>query len=251
MPTVIPPVGTQIRGSRVLVTGGHRGFGRALVYELLSRGAAEVFATSRMPFESDDRRIVPIVMDVADDDSVRRAALIATDISILVNNAGVALNTPVLTASISDMRSELETNLFGIVRLARAFAPVLAASPPSSLLNVLSVMSWLSTGRGYEISKSAAWSATNALRLALHDQGITVTALHVSYMDTGMTARLDVPKSDPRIIAGYACDGIERGDSEVLADEHTQQVKQLLSGEIADLYPNISLPRFDISKETA
>jgi NAD(P)-dependent dehydrogenase (short-subunit alcohol dehydrogenase family) len=190
-------------------------------------------------------------MDVTDDDSVQRAASIADDISILVNNAGVALNTPVLIASFSDMRSELETNLFGVIRVARAFAPILAASPPSSLLNVLSVMSWLSTGRGYEISKSAAWSATNALRIALHDQGLAVTALHASYMDTDMTARLDVPKSDPRIIARQACDAIERGYSEVLADDHTRLVKDLLSGEIADLYPQLDRPDVDTSKENA
>jgi NAD(P)-dependent dehydrogenase (short-subunit alcohol dehydrogenase family) len=251
MTTVIPPRGTQIRGSRALVTGGHRGFGRELVNELLSRGADKVIATSRRPFETDDSRIVPIVMDVTDDDSVQRAASIANDISILVNNAGVALNTPVLTASFSDMWSELETNLFGVIRVARAFAPILAASPPSSLLNVLSVMSWLSTGRGYEISKSAAWSATNALRIALHDEDVTVTALHVSYMDTDMTARLDVPKSDPRIIARQACDAIEGGYSEVLADDHTRLVKDLLSGEIAEMYPHIERPRIDTSKESA
>ena len=251
MTTAIPTPGTQIRGSRALVTGGRRGFGRELVYELLSRGADKVFATSRSPFDPDDPRIVPIVMDVTEDESVQRAASIADDISILVNNAGVALNTPVLTASLSDMHSELETNLFGVIRVARFFAPILAASPPSSLLNVLSVMSWLSTGRGYEISKSAAWSATNALRIALQDKDIAVTALHVSYMDTDMTARLDVPKSDPRTIARLACDAIEHGDSEVLADDHTRLVKDRLSGDITDLYPHFERPHVDTSKKNA
>jgi NAD(P)-dependent dehydrogenase (short-subunit alcohol dehydrogenase family) len=116
---------------------------------------------------------------------------------------------------------------------------------------VLSVMSWLSMGRGYEISKSAAWSATNALRIALQDEEVTVTALHVSYMDTDMTARLDVPKSDPRIIARQACDAIENGYLEVLADDHTRLVKDLLSGEIAGLYPHLERPRIDTSKDTA
>lgn len=246
MTSAIPSRGTQIEGSRALVTGGHRGFGRELVREMLSRGADKVFATSRRMFEADDPRIVPVILDVTDDDSVRRAALIASDVSILINNAGVALNTPVLTASFSDMRSELETNLFGVIRVARAFAPILAARPTSSLLNVLSVMSWVSTGRGYEISKSAAWSATNTLRIALQDRGIAVISLHVSYMDTEMTARLDVPKSDPWVIARQACDAIENGCSEVLADDHTRLVKDLLSGDIAKMYPHI-----DTAKETA
>src|SRR6516165_1931820 len=185
--------GTSIDGAVALVTGGNRGFGRALVDELLERGAAKVYATSRSAQpQRDDDRIVPLILDVTDDTSVAAAAQTATDVSILVNNAGINLRTPVLEAPLSDIRDELETNLFGILRVARAFAPVLAGQPRSSMVNVLSGLSWVSFGRGYEISKSAGWSATDALRLALRDQGTVVTALHVGYMDTDMTAKLDV-----------------------------------------------------------
>src|SRR5205807_4462455 len=96
------------------------------------------------------------------------------------------------------IRAELETNLFGTIRVAREFAPVLARHPSSAMVNVLSVLSWLSFGSGYEISKAAAWSATNSLRVRLREQGTIVTALHVSYMDTDMTASITAPKADPR-----------------------------------------------------
>ena len=139
MPSTDLPSGTPIDGAVALVTGGHRGFGRALVDELLERGAARVYATSRSAQPQRDRRIVPLILDVADDASVAAAAQAAPDVSILVDNAGISLATPVLGAPLSDIRHELETNLFGIIRVARAFAPALAEHPPSSMVNVLSV----------------------------------------------------------------------------------------------------------------
>jgi NAD(P)-dependent dehydrogenase (short-subunit alcohol dehydrogenase family) len=237
-----PSTGTPIEGAVVLVTGGNRGFGRALVDELLERGAAKVYATSRsaQPGPQRDNRIVPLMLDVAGDSSVAAVAQAAPDVSIVVNNAGVSLATPVLDAPLFAIRDELETNLFGIIRVARAFAPVLAEQPRSSMVNVLSALSWLSFGRGYEISKAAAWSATNALRLALRDQGTIVTALHVGYMDTDMTARVDAPKADPRDIARQTADAIIAGDYEILADDTTRAIKSQLSEDVTALYAQLA-----------
>jgi NAD(P)-dependent dehydrogenase (short-subunit alcohol dehydrogenase family) len=224
--------GTPIEGGAALVSGGHRGFGRAIVDELLERGAAKVYATSRFEQRSRDDRVVPLVLDVVDDDSVAAAAQAAPDVSILVNNAAVSLETPVLTAPLGDLRAEMEINVFGTVRMARAFAPILGRHQASAMLNVLSVLSWLAVGRGYEMSKAAAWSATNSLREALREQGTVVTALHVAYMDTDMVAHLDVAKADPRAIARQAVDAIASGALEVLADDTTRWVKSQLSVDI-------------------
>ena len=232
--------GTPIEEAAALVTGGNRGFGRAMVEELLDRGAAKVYATARSPHTPPDRRIVPLALDVTNDNSVAEAAEAATGVSIVVNNAGIALNTPVLDAPLADIRAELETNLFGIIRVTRAFAPILARHPSSSLVNVLSVLSWLAFGKGYEISKAAAWSATNSMRVRLRDQGTVVTALHVAYMDTDMTARLDVPKADPRDIARQTADAIATGQFEVLADQATRTVKSRLSDELTSLYQQLA-----------
>jgi NAD(P)-dependent dehydrogenase (short-subunit alcohol dehydrogenase family) len=232
--------GTPIQGATALVTGGNRGFGRAIVDELLDRGAAKVYATSRSPQPSRDERIVPLLVEVSDDDSVAAAAHDAPDVSIVVNNAGITLSTPVLSAPLDDIQSELETNLFGLIRVARAFAPILARHPSSSLVNVLSVLSWLAFGTGYEISKAAAWSATNSMRLQLHEQGTTVTALHVGYMDTDMTAHIHAPKADPRDIARQTADAILTGQYEILADETTRTVKSHLSNDLTDLYAQLA-----------
>ena len=211
-----------------------------MVEELLDRGAAKVYATARSPHTPPDRRIVPLALDVTNDHSVAEAAQAATGVSIVVNNAGIALNTPVLDAPLADIRAELETNLFGIIRVSRAFAPILARHPSSSLVNVLSVLSWLAFGKGYEISKAAAWSATNSMRVRLRDQGTVVTALHVAYMDTDMTARLDVRKADPRDVARQTADAIATGQFEVLADQTTRTVKSRLSDELTSLYQQLA-----------
>ena len=232
--------GTQIEGAAALVTGGNRGFGRALVNELLARGAAKVYATSRLPDPTRDERIVPLVLDVTDDESVAAAANDAPDVSIVVNNAGLSLRTSVLDSPSEDVRSELETNLFGTIRVARAFAPVLARHDSSALINVLSVLSWYATGSGYEVSKAAAWSATNSMRTRLLEQGTTVTAVHVGYMDTDMVADLDVPKTDPRAVAVQVADAILAGDFEVLADDLTRSVKSRLAEDIASMYPGLA-----------
>ena len=232
--------GTPIKGAAALVTGGNRGFGRAMVEELLDRGAAKVYAAARSPHTQPDERIVPLVLDVTDDDSVAAAALAAPDVSIVVNNAGISLNTPVLDAPLSDIRAELETNLFGTIRVTRAFSPILAGHPSSSLVNVVSVLAWLAFGKGYSISKAAEWSATNSMRVQLRDQGTVVTALYVAYMDTDMIANLDVPKADPRDIARQTVDAITAGQFEVLADETTRTVKSQLSHDVPDLYAQLA-----------
>ncbi len=235
-----PVRGTPIRGATALVTGGNRGFGRALVEELLDRGAEKIYATSRAAQPQWHERVVPLALDVGDDSSVETAARAAQDVSIVVNNAGASYRSPVLTAPLSDMQAELDTNLFGIIRVARAFAPILANRAPASMVNVLSVLSWVSYGHGYDVSKAAAWSATNALRIGLHDQGVTVTALHVAYMDTDMVADRDVPKADPREVARLTADAIVAGDYEILADEPTRAVKaQLCNTDITALYSQL------------
>jgi NAD(P)-dependent dehydrogenase (short-subunit alcohol dehydrogenase family) len=150
------------------------------------------------------------------------------------------LATPVLAAPLDEIRDELETNLFGIIRVARAFAPVLAERPASSMVNVLSVLSWLALRGGYEIPKSAAWSATNSLRLALREQGTIVTALHVAYMDTEMAAGFDAPKADPREVARQTADAIITGDFEILADDTTRAVKSQLSENLTALYSQLA-----------
>ncbi|MBX3604640.1 MAG: SDR family oxidoreductase [Piscinibacter sp.] len=222
----------KIQDSVALVTGANRGLGLAFARALLERGARKVYATSRDPASVTLPGVVPLALDVTRPEQVAAAAREAGDVTLLVNNAGVARPGGFLVEDSEDtLRWHLETNLIGMLRMSRAFAPVLAAHGGGALLNVLSIVSWMNSGQlaAYAASKSAAWSLTNALRHELAAQKTQVTALHMAFVDTDLTRGFDVPKSTPEQIVARALDGLEAGLTEVLADETTRQVKQGLA----------------------
>ncbi|RDI42894.1 SDR family oxidoreductase [Nocardia mexicana] len=225
----------RIEGTVALVTGGRRGLGRAFVDELLRRGATKVYATARRPEPGADPRVEPLTLDVTDPDSVAAAAVRAHDVDIVVNNAGVLLPAPLLKAEMDDVVATFDTNVFGPLRVAQAFAPVLAANGGGALVDIHSVLSWGAGAAAYGASKAAFWSLTNSLRLELAAQRTQVVGVHLGFADTDMVERLTVDKIDPKQVAAAVFDGVERGDHEVLVDDVTRQVKAALSGPVEGL----------------
>ncbi|ROO85975.1 short-subunit dehydrogenase [Actinocorallia herbida] len=230
---------TAIKDSVVLVTGGNRGIGRALVAELYTRGAAKVYATARDPRTVTHPDAVPLALEITDPAAVEAAAARAGDVTILVNNAGASVNASLLSGPIEDVRREFETNFFGPLLVTRAFAPVIERNGGGHVLTAHSALSWLALAGSYSAAKAALWSQTNSLRLELLPRGITVTGLHMGYVDTDMTAAVTAPKADPADIARAALDGVEADAAEVLADDTSRWVKSRLSGDLADLYPQV------------
>jgi len=231
---------TAIAGSTVLVTGGSRGIGRALVEALYERGAKKVYATARDPRTVTHPDAVALALEVTDPASVSAAAEQASDITVLINNAGTAVGASFLTSPVEDVRREFETNFYGPLHTTRAFIPIIEANGGGHLLNVHSVLSWVALLGSYSASKAAFWSQTNSLRLDLAPRGIGVTGLHVGYVDTDMAAHVDGPKTSPQSVAAQALDGIEADAYEVLADELTRQVKTGLAADPAALYPQLA-----------
>ncbi|HME75685.1 MAG TPA: SDR family oxidoreductase [Mycobacterium sp.] len=213
-----------------LVTGANRGLGRQFAAELVARGA-KVYAGARRPETIDLPGVVPIQLDITDPQSVRRAAEIATDVTVLVNNAGISTRANLLTGPLEDVRLEMETHYFGMLNVTRAFVPIIEHNGGGAILNVLSVLSWLhvpSSG-AYSAAKAAAWALTDAVRDELAPRGIHVAALHVGYMDTDMVSYLPADqKIDPEVVAKLALDGLFAGEPEILADELSRTVKAAL-----------------------
>ncbi len=227
----------NIKGSTALVTGGQRGLGKAFVQELLDRGAAKVYATARTPKPSHDPRIIPVTLDVTDPASVAALAELAGDASIVINNAGVGGSGSLLSTDIDDIRTVFETNFYGAIRIAQAFAPALARNGEGVLVDIHSALSWIAGAGAYGASKAALWSATNSLRLELAPQGVQVVGVHLGYADTDLTAGVTAPKLDPRDVARLVVDGIEDGSSEVLVDDVSRHFKQAVAGPVEGLSP--------------
>ena len=230
----------QVKDSVVLVTGANRGIGASFAKVLLARGAKKVYAAARDPASVKLDGVVPIKLDVTSDEDVLAAAKQCGDVTLVINNAGIALPDPFLAPTASaDTRRQLETNFFGILRVSQAFAPVLAANSEGAFINVLSIVSWINrpTLAGYGASKAAAWALTNGLRDELQSQGTQVLALHMGFVDTDLTRGLDAPKLTPDEVANAALNGLEAGESEVLADEMTRMVKRGLSANPASYMP--------------
>lgn len=225
---------TSLAGQSVLVTGANRGMGREYVAQLLDRGVAKVYAAARDPrsIDHDDPRVAALALDVTDAASIAAAAEIATDVGVLINNAGIARMTPVLGIDSTALREELETNLFGPLALASTFADRIAERK-GAIVNVSSILAWL-PGGSYGITKAALWNATNAMRTELAPRGVQVVGVYVGLVDTDMASFApDSAKSRPEDVIRQVLDGIESGVNEVLADEGTRHVRAALGNPIA------------------
>ncbi|PCE29887.1 SDR family oxidoreductase [Burkholderia ubonensis] len=222
----------KIEGAVVFVTGANRGLGLQFAQQALERGAKKVYAGARDPSSVTLPGVVPVKLDVTRPADVAAAAEAARDVTLLVNNAGIARVGSLLDPDAeAALRDHLETNVFGMLAMARAFAGILGANGGGALLNVLSVASWVNRPilSGYGVSKSAAWALTNGLRHSLREQHTQVVGLHAGFIDTDLTRDLQVPKASPADVVRQAYDAIEAGAEEVATDERTRQVKQALS----------------------
>ncbi|MGV9679667.1 SDR family oxidoreductase [Nocardia sp. NPDC003482] len=226
---------TEIEGAVALVTGGQRGLGRSFVEELLRRGARKVYATARKPVASADPRVEPLELEVTDPDSIAAVADRAGEVSIVVNNAGVLYPAPLLQTEMAHVVATFETNVFGPLRIARAFAPILAANGGGALVDIHSVLSWSAGVGSYGASKAALWSITNSLRIELAPQGTQVVGVHLGFADTDMVRAFPGEKLDPADVARAVFDAVAAGESEVLVDEFSRRVKAALSGPVEGL----------------
>jgi NAD(P)-dependent dehydrogenase (short-subunit alcohol dehydrogenase family) len=228
----------QISGSIALVTGANRGLGREFATQLLARGAAKVYATARSVEKIDIPGAEVLELDITDPASVSRAAAIASDVTLLVNNAGVSTGANLVSGDLDLLRREMDTHFWGTLGMIRAFAPSLSGG---AILNELSALSWFAHdgAGGYGAAKAAEWNLTNGVRLELAAQKTLVTGLHLGAADTDMMAWYDGPKTPPAAVVAAALDGIEQNRLEVLADEWSAHVKASLADDPSRFYTTV------------
>ena len=229
----------KIDKSTALVTGANRGIGRAFVETLLEQGAARVYATARKPDSLEELvrtapdRVIPLKLDVTDEESILLAAASANDVNLLINNAGVLAFADLLTGDMNLIRRDMETNYFGTLNMLRSFAPVLTKNSPGAVVNVLSVVSLANMPMigGYSASKAAALSLTQGVRKSLSQQGVSVHGVFPGPIDTDMARDLDMPKASPRDVADAALAAVEAGEQDVFPDPMAKDVYSAWSSE--------------------
>jgi NAD(P)-dependent dehydrogenase (short-subunit alcohol dehydrogenase family) len=224
----------KLQDAIVLITGANRGIGFFFAEAALARGARKVYAGARNPSSITAPGLIPVRLDVTSDEDVANAARVCGDVTLVINNAGIAQAGGIFHPESNEAaRAQFETNVIGIIRMTQAFAPVLAKNGGGAFLNVLSAASWINSGAmtTYAVSKAAAWSLTNGIRNELRQQKTQVLGLHVGFVDTELARGLDVSKVSPQSVATAAFDALEAGASEVLADERARAVKRGLTAE--------------------
>jgi|SRR5690242_16876774 len=216
---------TTIADKAVLITGGNRGIGRALVAEALSRGAARVYVGTRKPIADADSRATPVSLDVTDRSEIQRAIGSIGALDILINNAGIALYDDLTDRA--TLQHHLEVNLFGMYDVIQAFLPLLSQSR-GAVVNNLSVnaLAPLPVIEAYSMSKAAAFSLTQSLRTLLAERGVTVHAVLTGIVDTDMTRGLDAPKASPADVARAIFDGVENDEEDIFPDAMSGSMAQ-------------------------
>ena len=224
----------KIESSVAFVTGANRGLGAAFARGLLARGAAKVYAAARAPASVTVPGAIPVRLDVNRPEEIAGVARELRDVTVLVNNAGIAEFGPLIApGAIEALHRQFETNAVGPLRLVQAFAPVLAANGGGAVVNVLSVLSWLTLpgSGGYSASKAAGWALSNALRQELEAQRTEVLAVHAAYIDTDMARGVPGPKSGPDDVVRRVLEALEAGLPELLADAATRDVHRGLAAD--------------------
>ena len=221
-----------IKGSVVLITGATGAIAQALIAALEARGAARIYAAARdISALTASARLVPIKMDVTSDDDVVRAAAVAADVTLLINNAGVNHNTAfMLAADLAIAREEIEINYLAPLRLTRAFAPALIANG-GAVLNILTILARVNLPLmgSYCASKAAGLSLTQGLRGELAPKGVRVVAAMPGAVDTRMTAGLPIPKMTPADAAAEILDGYAAGEEDIYVGEMARGLAQGLA----------------------
>jgi NAD(P)-dependent dehydrogenase (short-subunit alcohol dehydrogenase family) len=214
------PKSMEVTDKAVLVTGANRGLGKALVEEILRRGAKRVYAGARKPLAHADRRVTPLILDVTDTAQIEAAVERVGSLDILINNAGIGLYDDL--GDRAALERHLAVNLLGVHGVTDAFLPLLTRSR-GAVVNILSEAALVP----FPIIPS---SMTQSLRALAGARGVSVHAVLSGPIDTDMSRDADIPKSSAESVAKGILDGMARGEEEIFPDPKSASMAESWRG---------------------
>ncbi len=216
-----------------LITGANRGIGKALVDSFIEQGARKVYLAVRDPgstaalVETYGDRVVPVYVDLTDAASISALAEAASDVDVVVNNAGLLNNGDLFADSFEQsFQVELEVNTLGLLRMARAFDPILRARNEAAFVQLNSVGSIKNFDglSSYCASKAASYTLTQALKSEWADSGIQVLSVHPGPIATDMTKQVGMHDgaAPPAAVADAIVQALSDGDFHLFPDPVAQ-----------------------------
>lgn len=221
-----------------LVTGANRGLGKSFVEELIKLGVKKVYAASRDNLNYSDNRVIPVRLDITNDDDIellKKKKLF--DVNLLINNAGVRPTVNIDSKVAEEKILEaFNINVLGTLKVTQSMLPILEKNSKSIIINILSVGSWINAGESlaYGISKAAELSLTNNMRASYNPRGIQVSAVHVGFIDTDMMKNFNGQKISPNFVASTTLEKAFKNCQEILIDQMAKNTKSHLSTPIDD-----------------
>ncbi|MDM5298633.1 SDR family oxidoreductase [Bacillus pumilus] len=178
----------RLKGKRIWITGASGGIGEKMAYLASAQGAEIIISARRIEkLASVKENIINaggmcriVQLDVSNLEEIDRAYQEVGAVDILVNNAGFGVFDLVEDASIEEMVSMFEVNVFGLIACTKKVIPEMKQRGTGHIINIASQAGKIATPKSavYSASKHAVLGFSNSLRMELADDGIHVTTVN-------------------------------------------------------------------------
>ncbi len=226
----------NINGKSALVSGANRGLGKAIVEQLIERGASKIYAGSRKVENLTELvakygdKIIPVGLDVTQQASIDQVTSQIDQLDVLINNAGrMSPGTLLSNSAVDSLKDNLDVNVWGLLRLSNAVRDHFTADNPTAIINIISVAGFAnmpSLGT-YSVSKAAVHSVTQGMRGEMASKNTQVIGVYPGPMDTDMVDGWDLEKVNTTIVAQNILDGLEAGVDDIFPDNQSHAIGSL------------------------